>query len=58
MVIHMKKRDPSVSDRFAKVEKRLGKTTGASKGTKPTPDWKIKPKLGKDSIGFKATKKF
>lgn len=28
---------PSMKDKAAKVEKRLGSTTGASKGSKPAP---------------------
>ncbi len=47
-----------VSDRMAKAEKRLGKTTGASKGSKPPPAPKVKPKVGKNKIGITATWKF
>ncbi len=34
-------KNTSVNERFAKVEKRLGATTGASKGSKPAPKPKI-----------------
>ncbi len=44
-----------VSDRMAKVESRLGKTTGASKGKKPVPKPKIKPKIGKGKVGINVT---
>ena len=47
----------SVQSRMAVAEKRLGKTTGASKGSKPAPPAKVKPVIGKDKIGFKITKK-
>lgn len=33
----------TVQSRMAAVEKRLGKTTGASKGSKPPPKPKITP---------------
>jgi hypothetical protein len=48
----------SVSDRMAKVENRLGKTTGVSKGYTPAPPAKVKPILGKNKIGVKVTRKF
>lgn len=53
----MTKRD-KMNDDFAKVQARLGKTTGASKGSKPAPKAKVKPIIGKGKVGFKATKKF
>lgn len=45
-----------VSDRMAKVEARLGKTTGASKGGKPAPKAKVsvKPTGGLKMSGFEA----
>ncbi len=49
---------PTVKSRMAVVEKRLGKTTGASKGSKPAPKAKVSPSVGKKSIGLKATWKF
>ena len=53
----MTKRD-KMNDDFAKVQSRLGKTTGASKGSKPAPKAKVKPIIGKGKVGFKVTKKF
>lgn len=53
----MSKRD-AMKANFAKVNARLGKTTGASKGSKPAPKAKVKPTIGKDRVGFKVTKKF
>lgn len=47
-----------MNDDFAKVAARIGKTTGASKGSKPAPKAKVKPVIGKDKVGFKVTKKF
>lgn len=52
----MSKRDKMNAD-YAKVQARLGKTTGASKGSKPAPKAKVKPVIGKDKIGIKVTKK-
>lgn len=52
----MMRRDKMNED-YAKVVSRLGKTTGASKGSKPAPKAKIKPIIGKDKIGIKITKK-
>lgn len=48
-----------VSDRMAKVESRLGKTTGASKGGAP-PKTTVRPTGNplKGNIGVKITKKF
>jgi hypothetical protein len=45
-----------VSDRMAKVEARLGKTTGASKGSKPAPPAKVtvRPTGGLKPSGVKA----
>lgn len=52
----------TVNDRWAKVEKRLGKTTGASKGSKPPPPAKIKALptggLKPDGIKVKIKKDF
>ena len=53
----MTRRD-KMNDDFAKVQARLGKTTGASKGSKPAPKAKTKPIIGKGKVGFKVTKKF
>lgn len=47
-----------MNDDYAKVAARLGKTTGASKGSKPAPKAKVKPVIGKGKVGFKVTKKF
>jgi hypothetical protein len=51
---------PTVSSRAKAVEDRLGKTTGASKGSKPAPKAKIRPTGNplKGKIGIKWTKKF
>ncbi len=50
----------TMRDKMKVVEDRYGKTTGASKGSKPTPPMKVKPTGNplKGKIGFKATKKF
>ena len=53
----MTKRDRMNAD-FAKVQARLGKTTGASKGSKPAPKAKIKPTGSLKNPGLKWTKKF
>lgn len=61
----MSKRDKMNAD-FAKVQARLGKTTGASKGSKPAPKAKVtlRPKgglkilQGKGGAELKITKKF
>lgn len=53
----MSKRD-AMKANFAKVNARIGKTTGASKGSKPAPKAKVKPVIGKGKIGVKVTKKF
>lgn len=54
----MSKKSP-VADRMAMVEKRYGRTTGASKGSKPPPSKpKVRPTVGKDKVGVKATWKF
>lgn len=47
----------TMAEKMKAVEDRYGKTTGASKGYTPPPKAKIKPKIGKDKIGFKITKK-
>ena len=51
-----------VSDRMAKVEARYGKTTGASKGSKPAPKVKIKARptggLKPSGVKVKIEKKF
>lgn len=52
----MNKRDQMKSD-YAKVHARLGKTTGASKGSKPPPKPKITPSGTnplKKKVGIKA----
>ena len=52
---------PTMRDKMAAAEKRLGKTTGASKGKAPIPKVKIKPSGTnplKKKIGVKATWKF
>lgn len=50
----MNKRDKMNVD-FARVQSRLGKTTGASKGSKPAPKAKItgRPTGGLKPNGFK-----
>lgn len=48
----------TVQSRMAAAEARLGKTTGASKGSKPAPPAKTKPIIKKGTIGVKVTKKF
>ena len=48
----------SVNDRFNTVKKRLGATTGASKGVKSAPAAKVKPTLRKGAVGIKLTKDF
>lgn len=54
----MNKRDKMNSD-YAKVANRLGKTTGASKGSPAPSKWKVKPTGNplKGKFGIKATKK-
>ena len=47
----------TVGDKMKVAESRVGKSPGASKGTKPAPKAKVKPVIGKDKIGFKVTKK-
>ena len=52
---------PSTGDKMKTVEKRLGATTGVSKGKAPLPKVKIKPSGTnplKKKIGVKATWKF
>lgn len=54
------KRDRMNAD-FAKVQNRLGKTTGASKGSKPAPKAKVTAKGTnplKGKLGIQWTKKF
>jgi hypothetical protein len=56
----MNKRD-QMNANFAKVQARLGKTTGASKGSKPAPKAKVTPSGTnplKGKVGVKWTKKF
>lgn len=48
----------TVQSRAAAVESRYGKTTGASKGSKPPPKVKVKPKISKGKVGATATWKF
>ena len=47
----------TVKDKMKVAESRVGKSPGASKGTKPAPKAKVKPVIGKDKVGFKVTKK-
>ena len=49
----------SVSDRMAKVERRYGKTLGASSGAHGATKWKVRPSGNpiKKKVGVKATKK-
>ena len=47
----------SMADKMKVAESRVGKSPGASKGTKPAPKAKVKPVIGKDKVGFKVTKK-
>ena len=52
---------PTVQSRMSAVEKRLGATTGVSKGKAPLPKVKVKPSGTnplKKKIGVKATWKF
>jgi hypothetical protein len=56
----MTKRD-EMNANYSKVEKRLGGTTGASKGNHAPTKWKVKPSGTnplKKRVGIKATKKF
>lgn len=49
------------SEKAKMVEKRLGATTGASKGNHAPTKWKVKPSGTnplKGKVGIKATKKF
>lgn len=53
----MTKRD-RMNEQFAKVQARLGKTTGASKGSKPAPKGKVslkgtKPHKGEYALTWK-----
>lgn len=48
----------TMRDKMAMAEKRLARTTGASKGGKPAPAAKVKPILKKGTVGIKVTKKF
>ena len=48
----------TVQSRMATAEKRLGKTTGASKGSAPASKPKLSPTVSKKSVGVKATWKF
>lgn len=48
----------SVNTKMLMVKKRLGGTTGASKGKTYKPKQKLKPTMGKGTLGFKVTKKF
>jgi hypothetical protein len=48
---------PTVQSRMAAADKRLGATTGASKGA-AKPSTKIKPTMKKGAVGVKITKKF
>ena len=49
---------PTIRDMAKVVDDRLGRTTGASKGRKPAPKVKIKPKISKGKVGATATWKF
>lgn len=48
----------TVSEKAAFTERRLGQTTGASKGSKPAPAPKIKPTGSPKKPGVKVTWKF
>ena len=48
----------TVGDKMKVAEGRVGKSPGASKGTKPAPPATVKPIIGKDRIGVRITKKF
>ncbi len=51
----------SMNEKFETVQKRLGATTGASKGSKPAPKAKVTPKVsakGGGTVGFTVKKKF
>lgn len=41
-----------------RVESRYGKTLGDSKGSKPAPDGKVKPKIRRDSVSVTYKKEF
>lgn len=49
---------PTISEKAAFAERRLGQTTGASKGSKPAPAPKIKPTGSLKKPGVKVTWKF
>ena len=49
---------PADNDTQRAIGRIEGKHTGASKGSKPAPNPKVKPVIGKDKIGFKVTRKF
>lgn len=48
----------TMKDKMKVAGSRVGKSPGASNGTKPAPKAKVKPVIGKDKVGFKVTKKF
>lgn len=48
----------TIQSKMKAAENRLGKTTGASKGSKPPPKPKVSPTIGKGKVGVKATWKF
>jgi hypothetical protein len=57
----MKSKRDEMNANYAKVEKRLGATTGASKGNHAATKWKVRPSGTnplKKRVGIKATKKF
>lgn len=49
---------PTMRDKMKSVEKRLGETTGASKGKAPLPKPKIKPTGSLKKPGIKVTWRF
>lgn len=56
-----KPKDPKTREMLAnalRVENRYGKTLGDSKGSKPAPDGKIKPKIRRDGASLTYKKEF
>ena len=47
-----------INSKYETVKKRLGKTTGASKGSKPAPPAEVKVKPGKTKASITWRKEF
>jgi hypothetical protein len=47
-----------INSKYETVNKRYGATTGASKGTKPAPPAKLKPRLSKSKASITLRKDF